>query len=92
MARLVRAVNRFFHRDKRACSGVEFCAFGLYSETASVSDARLSRIGRLGHDGPPGGVGLFSERDARNACGASCYGRAETALEGGSRDEAGAGK
>jgi len=62
------------------------------SETASVSDARLSRIGRLGHDGSPGGVGFFSERDARNACGASCYGRAETALEGGSRDEAGAGK
>jgi len=37
-------------------------------------------------------TGLFCEQDARNGCGASCYGRAETALEGGSRDEAGAGK
>src|SRR5262249_7491161 len=32
----------------------------------------------------------FCERDARNGCGASCYGQAP--LEGGSRDEAGAGK
>ena len=46
--------------------------------------ARLSKKQQL--------TGLFCEQDARNGCGASCYGRAETALEGGSRDEAGAGK